>query len=83
MVELEKREEENEDEEDKRTDRILCKAVAVQALYAVYEDRFDWDIVLIIDDLEGFGKTMIYLPKNCLDRNKLLEFIEEVKKKEV
>jgi hypothetical protein len=75
--------EDEEDEEDKRIDRILCKAVAVQALYAVYEDRFDWDIMLVIDDLEGFGKTVINIPKDCLNKQRLLEFIEEIKKKEV
>ena len=80
---VEKREEENEDEEEDRTHRILCKAVVVQALYAVYEDRVDWNIMLFIDDLSGFGMTVVILPKYVLDKQKLLEFIEEVKKKEV
>jgi hypothetical protein len=82
---LEKKEknENEEDEEDREINRILCKAAIVQAMYAVYEDRVNWDIILLIDDLEGFGKTMVYLPKSCLDRNKLLEFIEEVKKRNI
>ena len=71
------------DEEEDRTHRILCKAVVVQALYAVYEDRVSWDVVLIVDDLAGFGKTAVRLPRDCLDKQKLYKFIEEIKKKEV
>ena len=77
--ELEKREE----EEDDRTHRILSKAVIVQALYAVSREEVDWNIMLFIDDLSGFGMTVVILPKYVLDKQKLLEFIEEIKKKEV
>ena len=71
------------EEEDKRIQRILCKAIIVQALYAVFENQTSWDIMLFIDDLMGFGKTVVTLPKDCLNKQRLLEFIEEIKKREV
>ena len=62
-------------------DRILSKVVVIQALYAVYNNEINWDIVLFIDDLGGFGKTIISLPKNCLNKQELEKYIEEIKKR--
>jgi hypothetical protein len=79
MEEIERREE----NEDDRIHRILSKAIVIQALYAaVIENRVNWELLLCIDDLTGFGKTIIFLPKTCLDRQRVLEFIDEVRRKE-
>jgi len=64
-------------------DRILSKVVVVQALYAVYNNEVNWDVVLVVDDLAGFGKTIVKLPKDCLDKQKLLEFIKCLQEKKV
>ena len=62
-------------------DRILSKVVVIQALYAVYNNEINWDVMLVVDDLAGFGKTIICLPKNCLNKDCLRDYIEEIIKK--
>ena len=64
-------------------DKILSKVVVIQALYAVCNNEINWDVVLVVDDLAGFGKTMITLPKDCLDKRKLMEFIKCLQEKKV
>jgi hypothetical protein len=72
-----------EEEDNDDIDAILSKAVVIQRLYAVYDDEINWDIVVVVDDLVGLGKTVIYLPKACLNKEELRKYIEEVKKKKV
>ena len=60
---------------------ILAKVITVQALRAVLENEYSWNIVVIIDDLGEFGKTILFLPKECLNREKLRDYIEEIIKK--
>ena len=62
---------------------ILAKAVVIQALYAILENEFQWDIVAVVDDLAGFGKTAILLPKECLNKQEVQKYIQEIKQKKV
>jgi hypothetical protein len=73
--------EEEEKEDDDRTHRLLSKAVVIQALYAIIEDKFDWKLLICVDDLSGFGRTVIFLPRDCLNKQRLQEFIDEVRNK--
>jgi len=70
------------EEEDKNGENdILAKVITVQALRAVLEDEYTWNIIVVIDDLGEFGKTIICLPKNCLNKDCLRDYIEEIIKK--
>ena len=70
------------EEEDKNGENdILAKVITVQALRAVLEDEYTWNIIVVIDDLGEFGKTIIRLPKNCLNKDCLRDYIEEIIKK--
>jgi len=74
-------EEEDKNGENDRENDILAKVITVQALRAVLENEYSWNIVVIIDDLGEFGKTILFLPKECLNREKLRDYIEEIIKK--
>jgi hypothetical protein len=79
-VEIKKIERENEEND---VDAILAKAVVIQALYAVLDDERNWDIMVVVDDLAGFGKTVISIPRSCLDKKELEKYIQEIKQKKV
>ena len=74
---------EDKNGENDRENDILAKVITVQALRAVLQDEFTWNVIVVIDDLGEFGKTVIPLPKECLNKEKLRDYIEEIKKKKV
>jgi hypothetical protein len=82
-MELKKELEEEKNGENDNVDAMLSKIVVIQALHRICEDDIDWSIVAIVDDLVGFGKTVISLPKNVLNKQELEKYIEEIKKKKV
>jgi hypothetical protein len=86
MVEMERREEEKlekREEEDNEDEvcRILGKAVVVRDLNLVLNDEENWRLVILLDFYE-FSKIFMEIPKECLDKQKLREFIESFRARE-
>jgi hypothetical protein len=77
--ELEKREEEDEDEDE--VCRILGKAVVTRDLNLVLNDEENWRLIILLDFYE-FSKIFMEIPKECLDKQKLKEFIESFRARE-
>jgi hypothetical protein len=82
-AEIKKIEKSEEREENDDVQAILAKAVVLQALYGVLNDEYSWEVMVMLDDLAGFGKTVIPLPKTCLNKEEFGKYIEEIKKKKV
>jgi hypothetical protein len=75
-------EEENEEEdEDDRVCRILGKAVVTRDLNLVLNDEENWKLIVLLDFYE-FSKIFMEIPKECLDKQKLKEFIESFRARE-
>jgi hypothetical protein len=74
---IEERKREEEDE-DKDVIEILRKAVVVRDLFEVLEGEGNWRLIVLLDFYE-FSKIYIEIPRECLDKQKLREFIESFK----
>jgi len=73
--------EEEKNGENDNVHAMLSKAVVILALHGVIRDEIGWNIVVVVDDLVGFGKTVIPLPKSVLNKQELEKYIEEIKKR--
>jgi len=66
-----------EEDEDRDVTAIIRKGVVVRDLFEVLEGE-NWKLIVLLDFYE-FSKIYMEIPRECLDRQKLREFIEEFK----
>jgi hypothetical protein len=80
-MEMEDKKVVEEENEDDRVCRILGKAVVNRDLHLVLNDEENWKLIVLLDFYE-FSKIYMEIPKECLDKQKLKEFIESFRARE-
>jgi hypothetical protein len=80
-MEIEEKKNREEEDENDRVCRILGKAVVTRDLNLVLNDEENWRLIILLDFYE-FSKIFMEIPKECLDKQKLKEFIESFRARE-